>query len=63
MVSFIGGLALQVKNKNGITISLLRAGFSGLERSGTVLSKHSVNAVLEPPLLKVLQSFKSGLEK
>ena len=54
---------MQVKNKNGITISLFRSGFYGPEKSGTVLSKHSVNAVLEPPLLKVLQSFKSGLEK
>jgi len=63
MVSFIGGLALQVKNKNGITISLFRAGFYGPEKWGPVLSKHSVNAVWEPPLLKVLRSFNSGLEK
>ena len=63
MVSFIGGLALQVKNKNGITISLFRAGFYDPEKSGTVLSKHSVNAVLEPSLLGALLFFKSGLVK
>jgi hypothetical protein len=63
MVSFIGGLALQVKNKNGITISLFRSGFYGPEKSGTVLSRHSANAVLEPPLLKVLRSFKGGVLK
>jgi hypothetical protein len=33
MVSFIGGLALQVKNKNGITLPLSWANFVGSEKS------------------------------
>jgi len=63
MVSFIGGLALQVKNKNGITVSLSWASLAGPEKPGPVASTHSINAAAGTSSLKALLFFESGLVK
>jgi|GEM_PF-3719631 len=49
MVSFIGGLTLQVKNKNGITVAISWVSFVGPEQSGPGSSTHSINAAAGHP--------------
>ena len=63
MVSFIGGLALQVKNKNGITVPLSWASFVGPEKAGPVAPTYSIDAAAGIISLKALLSFESGLVK
>ena len=63
MVSFIGGLTLQVKNKNGITVRLSWASFVDLEQSGPGSSKHSIDAAAGTSSLKAFLSFESGAVK
>ena len=63
MVSFIGGLALQVKNKNGITVGLSWTSLVGSEQSGSVSSTHSIHAAAGTSSLKALLSLERGLVK